>query len=144
MPRKSRVLFVCLGNACRSPMAEGFARAHGADVMEAESAGLAPAIRIPEPTVQVMHERNIDVSEHEPREILSVQPERFDLIVNMSGYPIPPLGDALIHEWTIRDPIGCNMGMYREVADAIERRVMDLIHALRGGLTTAAPPKHNG
>ena len=38
-----RVLFVCIGNSCRSQMAEGFARAYGSDVMAPASAGLAPA-----------------------------------------------------------------------------------------------------
>ena len=42
-----RVLFVCVGNACRSQMAEGFAHAYGADVMEPHSAGLAPAMAVP-------------------------------------------------------------------------------------------------
>ena len=33
-----------MGNACRSQMAEAFARAYGSDVMEASSAGLSPAV----------------------------------------------------------------------------------------------------
>ena len=38
------VLFVCIGNSCRSQMAEAFARAYGRDVLVAASAGLAPAL----------------------------------------------------------------------------------------------------
>ena len=41
--RKKRVLFVCIGNSCRSQMAEAFARAYGADIMEVQSAGVSPA-----------------------------------------------------------------------------------------------------
>ena len=37
-----RVLFICIGNACRSPMAEAIARRDAADVIEAASAGVAP------------------------------------------------------------------------------------------------------
>ena len=40
---KKRVLFVCIGNSCRSQMAEAFARAYGADIMEVQSAGVSPA-----------------------------------------------------------------------------------------------------
>src|SRR5579871_1009678 len=40
---KKRVLFLCIGNSCRSQMAEGFARAYGSDVMTPLSAGLSPA-----------------------------------------------------------------------------------------------------
>jgi protein-tyrosine-phosphatase len=37
-----KVLFVCMGNSCRSPMAEAIARRDAADVIEARSAGLMP------------------------------------------------------------------------------------------------------
>ena len=40
---KTRVLFICIGNSCRSQMAEGFARTYGADVTIPASAGLATA-----------------------------------------------------------------------------------------------------
>ena len=38
-----RILFVCVGNSCRSQMAEGIARLHGHD---AHSAGTHPAVKI--------------------------------------------------------------------------------------------------
>ena len=40
---KQRVLFICIGNACRSQMAEAFAKAYGSDILIVQSAGLAPA-----------------------------------------------------------------------------------------------------
>ena len=49
--RKKRVLFVCVGNCCRSQMAEGFAAHHGGDVLMAESAGLVPAGVVVDETV---------------------------------------------------------------------------------------------
>src|SRR2546428_11801684 len=51
-PVKKRVLFVCIGNSCRSQMAEGFARAYGSDVMVARSAGLSPGTAIAPLTAQ--------------------------------------------------------------------------------------------
>ena len=47
MSEPKRVLFVCIGNACRSQMAEAFARAYGSDVLVASSAGLFPAKAVP-------------------------------------------------------------------------------------------------
>ena len=42
-PGLKKVLFVCIGNSCRSQMAEAFARVYGSDILVAASAGLAPA-----------------------------------------------------------------------------------------------------
>ena len=52
MQHAKRVLFVCIGNACRSQMAEAFARTYGSDVMIAASAGLAPAMGVAPDTMQ--------------------------------------------------------------------------------------------
>ena len=48
---KTRVLFICIGNSCRSQMAEGFARRYGDDVILPASAGLSPAFMIAQDTV---------------------------------------------------------------------------------------------
>ena len=64
---KKRVLFVCIGNACRSQMAEGFARTYGDDVLIAASAGVAPAVKIPSDTIRAMEEKNIDIRDQFPK-----------------------------------------------------------------------------
>ena len=61
-----RVLFLCIGNSCRSQMAEGFARKYGADVMEVGSAGLAPAAIVQPETHQVMNQKNINIDDQFP------------------------------------------------------------------------------
>jgi arsenate reductase len=124
-----RVLFVCLGNACRSQMAEGFARMYGKDVMIAESAGLAPALVVPEETKQIMAEKNVDLSAHFPKPVSIFPPGHFDRVVNMSGYPTPAFPAAV--EWKVRDPIGGSPEQYRAVRDQIEQLVMKLILDLR-------------
>ena len=124
-----RVLFVCLGNACRSQMAEGFARTYGKDVMAPESAGLAPAMAVPLETQATMAEKNIDISTHCPKPVSLFPPGHFDLVVNMSGYPIAGLPAAM--EWKVRDPIGGTAEQYRATRDHIEQLVMKLILDLR-------------
>ncbi len=89
-----RVLFVCLGNACRSQMAEGFARTYGKDVMAPESAGLAPAMAVPQETQEIMAEKNIDISTQCPKPLSLFPPGHFDLVINMSGYPISAIRSA--------------------------------------------------
>ena len=84
-----RVLFVCIGNSCRSQMAEGFARKYGADVMEPHSAGLYPAVDVSPLTKKVMLEKNVDLSAHFPKGLEALAGARFDLVINMSGQRMP-------------------------------------------------------
>jgi len=130
---KKRVLFVCIGNACRSQMAEAFARAYGSDIFIVRSAGLAPAGMVPPLTRQVLNEKNIPTEGQFPKGISVVAGEQFDIVVNLSGEPLPAGLAADAIEWTVRDPIGENESVYRAVAAQIEGLVMRLILELRGG-----------
>ena len=128
----TRVLFVCIGNSCRSQMAEGFARTYGSDCLVAVSAGLAPAARVAADTRRAMEEKNIDLSQHYPKSLRSVEREPFDIIVNMAGTALPGnFGEARILDWAVPDPISLNYANHRAVRDDIERRVMTLILELR-------------
>jgi arsenate reductase len=128
---KSRVLFVCIGNSCRSQMAEGLARKYGSDVMEPHSAGVAPATTVADLTKKVMAGRGIDLSAAFPKSVFDA-PGSWDLIVNMSGYPIPNgLRAFQFREWKVQDPIGLPESIYNQVAATIESRVMQLILELR-------------
>ena len=125
----TRVVFVCLGNACRSQMAEGFARTYGKDVMSVQSAGLAPAISVPIETVKTMAEKNIDITGQFPKALVTLPPTSFDLLVNMSGFEVT--GYPAMRTWKVRDPIGADAATYRAVSDHIESLVMQLIVELR-------------
>ncbi|MCC6394437.1 MAG: arsenate reductase ArsC [Bryobacterales bacterium] len=130
MERPFRVLFVCLGNAIRSQMAEGFARRYGSDVIVARSAGLTPAGRVMPLTRKVMEEKNIDLDDAYPKPIADHGREPFDLVVNISGVPLPS-PTAPVREWMVKDPMGGKEEAYRLAAEQIERMVMDLILELR-------------
>jgi len=112
-------------------MAAGFARAYGSDVLTAQSAGLAPAMIIAPKTRQVMLEKNIDLGEDFPKNLALAAASDVDLIINMSGYPLPLKTDARVEDWNVRDPIGESEEVYREVRDQIEQRVMRLVLELR-------------
>jgi arsenate reductase len=127
--RPARVLFVCIGNSCRSPMAEGFARHNHPGVIEASSAGLMPAAIIQPETYQVMNEKGVSLEGMSPSEVEQVEANQIDFVVNMSGY-------AMLHRlrgfeggnivWNIHDPIGEPLETYRNVRDLIEQLVDDL------------------
>jgi len=114
-------------------MAEAFARTHGSDVLEAQSAGLAPALALASLTHTVMLEKDIDLGEYYPKEIGRIQGsvDDVDMIINMSGYELKLKKPVPVEEWDIHDPIGEPEEVFREVRDEIERRVLKLIETLR-------------
>src|SRR3954447_20736885 len=103
---RKRVLFVCLGNICRSPMAEALTRKYGADVLVADSAGLTPAIVTTPLTRRVLSERNVDLGDHLPKSLSEVDLDSCDLIVNMSGMKLPAGIRTPIEDWPVADPYG--------------------------------------
>jgi arsenate reductase len=130
---KKRILFVCIGNACRSQMAEAFARAYGSDILAVHSAGLAPASMLPPLTRQVLSEKNISTEGQFPKGLESFMGDPFEIVVNLSGERLPPtFAKARVIEWNVRDPIGESENVYRAVATQIEGLVMRLILELRG------------
>jgi arsenate reductase len=122
---------VCIGNACRSQMAEAFARAYGSDVMIPASAGLSPGIHIPGDTRRAMSEKGIDLKDHFPKSIHHVTRARFDFVVNMSGYELPVDLDAEVLYWNIPDPVRMDYEEHCAVRDQVENMVMQLIIQFR-------------
>ena len=64
---KKKILFVCVENAGRSQMAEGFFRKYAPNGYEATSAGTKPTPEINPIAVEVMKEIGIDISKQKPK-----------------------------------------------------------------------------
>lgn len=126
-----RVLFLCIGNSCRSQMAEGFARKYGADVMQVGSAGLSPAAIVQPQTHEVMNQKNINIEDQFPKDLSSVNVRSFELIINMSGVKLPGKIPIEVRDWKVDDPIGRSEEVYIAVRDQIEAMVMQLVLELR-------------
>lgn len=135
--RRLRVLFVCIGNSCRSQMAEGFAAHYGKDVFDVASAGLTPATMVAPLTRKVMLEsKGIDLSGQWPKFIFDV-PGPFDLLINISGYPLPPGIQAKeVRNWSIEDPVLGDETVQLKTASLIESLVQQLIIEIRARLRT--------
>lgn len=129
--RLYRVLFVCIGNACRSQMAEGFARAYGSDVLIARSAGLKPCDMVSPNTVRLMLERGVDLDGCTPKPVPAEELDGFDLVVNMSGWAFPYRTSAPVRAWKVEDPIWFNDERHREVRNQIEGLVRGLVEEFR-------------
>ncbi|MDQ2777446.1 MAG: arsenate reductase ArsC [Acidobacteriota bacterium] len=132
-----KVLFLCIGNSCRSQMAQGFARCYGSDVLTCDSAGLAPASIVQTMTKKVMEAKNINIDDQYPKNLDSVPLRDFDLIINMSGNPMPTRLTIEVREWKIEDPIGRPEELYVKVRDQIEMQVMQLILEVRRDIRKA-------
>jgi arsenate reductase (thioredoxin) len=130
---KTRILFVCTGNACRSQMAEGFARALKGKVIEAYSAGTNPHPVLPE-TIEVMRESGVDISSQRPKHVLDMKHLTFDYVVTLCDHarescPLYPGATKTIHHGFDDPPFLAAGARTREEALAPYRRVRDEIKA---------------
>ncbi len=126
---RRKVLFACRENACRSQMAAAFARWHGGDKLDVQSAGSRPAEGINPLMVEVMREKGIDMGFAAPRSLQSaVDLETPDEIVTMGcGEQCPVIPGAKVRDWDLPDPAGRSIEFMRDVRDRIERQVKTYI-----------------
>ena len=135
-----RILFICTGNSCRSPMAAGIAHHYGMGRVEVSSAGIMPAPLNPR-AVQVMAEKDIDISKHVPQGLDAVAMDEIDLVVTLCDYaqtrcPSGPPAQQRLH-WSIKDPTGMwgpawlVLRAYRRVRDELDQRIRSLLVALQ-------------
>ncbi len=128
-----KILFVCVENACRSQMAEGFAGHFGRGVVEAFSAGSRPGVEVNPLAVEVMEEAGIDISNRPPKGFSDLPEDATDFVVMMGcrdTCPIVPATERI--EWDIPDPKGKGIDAFRRVRDEIGRKVKSLVDELRG------------
>ena len=155
MNKVKKILVVCTGNACRSPMAEGFLKErlkqeHDFVVLSAGISavdGLAPT----DAAIQVMKEDGIDISSYSTKSFSKVFANAADLVLVMSRAhkefilnKMPGLKNKvfLYTEFAnttnspgdIDDPIGQPISMYRHVRDQIKAASKEIAGKIRGGL----------
>ncbi len=118
------MLFVCVGNAGRSQMAQRFAEELG---LVAESAGTEPADRVSSKAVQAMSEKGLEIAGRKPKALDWGRLKDFDRVVTMGcgvAESCPSLRTD--EDWGLDDPVGMDLAGVRQVRDEIERRVADL------------------
>ena len=123
-----RILFVCLANLCRSPLAQVIAETDRSAGVEAESAGIAPASgRMPPEGVEMIRRLSgRDASGHKPRFVLDFPLESFDYIIGLDSSvfmalsEMPAVPKDKLYGWEISDPCGRGLSAYGETARQIE------------------------
>jgi len=136
------VVFVCTGNTCRSPMAEGFFKQQWAGV-EAASAGTTvfPGAGPAPEAVTAAASRGTDILSHRAQEISRALISRADLVIAMtrfhaewvkrcfpeSGEKVATLGELARQDafLDVPDPVGQSLQVYQQVADLIRQLLED-------------------
>ena len=133
------ILFLCTGNACRSQMAEGWARHLGGDTIEVQSAGIEAHGKNTR-AISVMQEAGIDISQQQSTRVTAEMLAAADLLVTVCGHadehcPAVPAGIKKIH-WPLEDPAKATgseaeiMQVFSATRDDIRKRVQDLLDNL--------------
>jgi glycine hydroxymethyltransferase len=155
------ILFICTGNICRSPMAEGIFRhvMKGRRDIQVMSAGIgAMEGQAPSPyAVQAVKELGIDISKQRSRQLTAELVQEADYIFGMTHshvdtvlllYPhaaektflLREFDDTLdIFEKDISDPIGGSYDVYLNTRDQIEQGIASLMRFIDQGEISAAP-----
>jgi len=138
MTEPTRVAFVCVRNAGRSQMATAFAeRERATRGLEADvdivTGGTDPADHVHGVVAEAMAERDIDVSDREPRAVTPAELSDCAYVITMgcSATDVCPAGwGGENRDWGLDDPGGQPIEVVREIRDDIEDRVADLFDEL--------------
>ena len=128
------ILFVCVENAGRSQMAEGFFNNIAPEGYRAVSAGTKPVSQINPLAIDVMKEVDIDISNQKSKEITEDMMRDSFKTVNMGCMDkesCPTLFLPNVLDWNMEDPRGKPIEKVREIRDEIEQRVKELVASIK-------------
>ena len=125
---KSKIAFICVENARRSQMAQGFAEALGQEEFEVSSAGSHPSSAIDPMVIEAMREKGIDLSSKRPKGLNDLPSIEMDYLVTMGcEETCPAIPAKKIIEWEIPDPKGKPIDEIRRIRDMLEAKVKMLL-----------------
>lgn len=146
-----KILFVCTGNTCRSPMAEGIlkdmARKKGIDI-DVKSAGVFAfeGDKASQEAIEVLKEEDIDISDHRTKLVTEEMVEGADLVLTMSfshkdtllfKYPFSKEKIYSLKEYVfyrqadIQDPYGGGMKAYKETKEELKDVLEKLLEKIQ-------------
>jgi len=131
---KKRILFLCTGNAARSQMAEGLARAFYPDKIDVVSAGSRPSGFVHPNAIRALAEIGIDIKDAQSKAADPFLTESFDVVVTVcdsaaADCPRWP-GAKRIEHWSIEDPSWSGYPAFVATRDDLARRIEELIGSL--------------
>lgn len=127
-----KVMFVCKKNSARSQMAEGFAKALGADKVAVTSSGLE-ASQVNSRAIEVMQEMGIDITSQTSKALSDFNAEDFDVVISLCGCGVnlPPewVLREVFEDWQLDDPAE-QPEIFPRVRDEVKQRVIELLEAI--------------
>lgn len=133
MSETKKILFVCVENAGRSQIAEGFFRKYVTSSYQPISAGTKPVSETNPLAIEVMKEVGVDISKQTPKIISEDMINQSTTIVNMGCMykeSCPALFLNNVIDWTIPDPKGKSIDEVRKIRNQIEAKVIELVKNL--------------
>ncbi len=132
------ILFVCIGNICRSPMAAGIARKMYPEKITVASAGIAPyGDKAASEAIEVMkRDYCIDISRHHTQNVTSLSLGNFDYIIALDSHVFDHLkiyfqiAEEKLIKWDIDDPYTEGIEVFRECAKNIQTCVKNMLDEL--------------
>jgi len=137
---KTKVLFLCTGNSCRSQIAEGWARELKGNVIDAYSAGIRP-IGVSSRAIKVMAEEGVDISMHKSQHVDEFSGNDFDYVVTLcdnaaENCPVFSGKTRIVHK-PFEDPYFASgseeqiMATFRKVRDDIRMFIETMPESLK-------------
>jgi arsenate reductase (thioredoxin) len=126
-----RVLFVCVGNAGRSQMAEAFFNQMAKGKALALSAGTQPTDKVNPVVIEAMREIGIDISANKPKALTLEMIEKADRMITMGcgadAGGLCPASFVETEHWALLDPKGKIIDDVMKIRAEIKRRVSILL-----------------
>ena len=122
------VMFVCVHNAGRSQMAQGFLSQLAGDRVEVRSSGTMPADQVNPSAVAAMNELGIDISSAKPKVLTDEDVRASDYVITMGcGDACPFYPGKKYLDWKLEDPAGKGVEAVRPIRDQIKKLVEELV-----------------
>lgn len=122
------VMFVCVHNAGRSQMAQGFLQHLAGDRVEVRSSGTMPGDQVNPSAVAAMAELGIDISAAKPKVLTDEDVLASDYVITMGcGDACPFYPGKIYLDWVLEDPAGKGVEAVRPIRDKIQGLVENLV-----------------
>ena len=136
MLTKTKIIFICTGNACRSQIAHGLLQDMASEKFEVFSAGSHPS-RVHPMAVKVMEEIGIDISYHRSNFVDDYLSNGINIVITVCDNvneicPVFPGKVEKIH-WGINDPFRgssfdtSQIQSFRDTRDEIKERIIKFV-----------------